>query len=390
MTRLKVFFGFYLLIIVGLFLYSFTQVDLSLTLSRVSIWQGIQKSFQYIGFYQRPLSTAIYLILLFLLYSSYIYLLYLTLKKKIQKKQIWMLIIATSVVLLFSYNAFSKDIYNYIFDAKILTFYHQNPYLHKALDFPGDPMLSFMHWTHRTYPYGPVWLLLSIPPSIIGLNFFLVTYFLFKAMIVGFFLGTVYLIGKIVKKVNPENENFALVFFALNPLMIIENLVSGHNDISMMFFALLGIYFLLFKKNLLSIVVLIVSVLVKQVTVFLIFPVVLFFLSKYQKIKLSEENFFRSLVLFMSLGLIYVITKIEIQPWYFIWIMPFIALLKPNKYVAALSIGISLGLLLRYAPYLYQGDWNGIVGQIKFYNSLLVPIIFVFFIFLRDIFKKSH
>ena len=53
--------------------YSFTQVDLSLTLSQLSIWQTIQKSFQQIGYFNRPLSTAIFLIIITLMFALYLY-----------------------------------------------------------------------------------------------------------------------------------------------------------------------------------------------------------------------------------------------------------------------------------------------------------------------------
>ena len=156
--------------IIGFFLYSFTQIDLSLTLSKASVWQDIQKSFQHIGYFQRPLSTLIFLILtlfLFLIYSLY---LKFSLANKLTRKKVWYLIIFISIVLSFSYNAFSYDIFNNIFDAKILTYYHQNPFIHKALDFPNDSMLSFMHWTHRTYPYGPMALILTLPASFLGIG----------------------------------------------------------------------------------------------------------------------------------------------------------------------------------------------------------------------------
>jgi len=73
--------------------------------------------------------------------------------------------ILIGVGLLFSYPFLSHDLFNYLFDAKIVTFYHQNPYILKALDFPSDPWLRFMHWTHRTYPYGPSFLFLTLVPS---------------------------------------------------------------------------------------------------------------------------------------------------------------------------------------------------------------------------------
>src|SRR4030042_3801668 len=169
----------YLATIVALFLYSFTQVDLNLTLSRWSIWQVIEKSFQHIGYFNRPLSTVFFIMIIVLLFIFYGLFLFLSYRNKISVREMWYLVILTAVILSFSYNAFSYDLFNYIFDAKIVTYYHQNPYLYKALDFPGDPMLTFMHWTHRTYPYGPSWLLLTVPLSFLGFNFFLPTFFLF-------------------------------------------------------------------------------------------------------------------------------------------------------------------------------------------------------------------
>src|SRR3989304_7437151 len=189
---------------ISLLLYSFTQVDLSLTLSQVSIWQGIQKFFQQIGYFNRPLSTALYLVIIIFMFALYLKTLDMVQNNLLTRKYLWKIILVISVALFFSYNAFSYDFFNYIFDAKIVTFYHQNPYEHKALDYPGDPMLSFMHWTHRTYPYGPMWLLLTVPVSFIGFGYFLVTFYLFKLLMVGSFIWSVYLIRRIAIKLGSD------------------------------------------------------------------------------------------------------------------------------------------------------------------------------------------
>ena len=378
MTRLKLLFASYVLTLVALFFYSLTQIDLSLTFSKLSIWQTIEKSFQQIGYFNRPLSTAIFLIILTLLFIHYFAFIFLAIKKRISRKQAWFLVLAGFVVLVFSYNAFSYDLFNYIFDAKIITHYHLNPYLYKALDFPNDPMLSFMRWTHRYYPYGPAWLFLTAPISFIGLNIFSLTFFLFKIFISSFFLGTVYFIEKIVKKVSPGNEIYALVFFGLSPLVLIESVLSVHNDIVMMFFAVLGLYLILNKKFIFSLIAIIFSYLIKEVTILLLLPI-LIFQNPIKKIALSLENFFRLCVLVMIAGFAYVLTKLEVQPWYFLWIIPFISLLKPNRYIFLLTSGVSLGLLLRYTPFLYQGDWNGAAIPIKFYVSIITPAVFLVF-----------
>ena len=63
------------------------------------------------------------------------------------------------------------------------------------------------------------------------------------------FLGSCYLIYKISEILFPKEKIFNTVFFAFNPLVIIEGLVSSHNDFPLVFFALLSIYLYLQKKK---------------------------------------------------------------------------------------------------------------------------------------------
>ena len=364
----------FIFVIVALFLYSFTQVSLSLTLTRASIFQEVQRSFQQIGFFQRDISTSLFLIIISALFLYYVYFLFLALEKKLKIKTLRNLILITGVVLSFSYIAFSYDLFNYIFDAKIITFYGENPYFKRALDFPGDPMLSFMHWTHRYYPYGPFWLVLTVPLSFAGMQVFLVTYFLFKFLATAFYFGSIFLIYKINKHINKGSEIFNTVLFALNPLVIVEGLVSSHNDIAMVFFALLGIYLYLIKNKLLGIISVVISAAIKIPTLVLLLPMLINILPLNKKYKLEGDRFITSIVVLGAVGIFYSMTRLEIQPWYFLWVLPYLSLLKPNKYVICLSIGISLGLLLRYSVFLYFGNWDGILIPTR--NIItIIPII---------------
>lgn len=335
----------------ALFLYSYTQVDLSLTLSRASIYQTIEKFFQYVGYFNRPLSTVIYLILLFLFFIFYF--LFLRLAKNITLKTLWITIFVLTVILTFSYNGFSYDLFNYIFDAKIFTHYHLNPYFYMALNFPHDPMLSFMHWTQRTYPYGPFWLLLTVPLSFLGLNFFLPTFFLFKILASISFLGSCFLIYKIAKKLN-KDEKAILTAFAFNPLVIIEVLVSAHNDIEMMFFSLLAIYFFIDNKYIKSILSLFFSVGIKFATVF-ISPILIIYFLKKRKI---DDKFFIWSVFFMLIGVIIASLRTTFQPWYLLYVLPFSVFLINKKYIFISIFILSITALLNYVPFLYTGNWN--------------------------------
>ena len=272
-----------------LLLYSFTQVDLNLTLSQVSSWQGIQKALQHIGYFNRPLSTMIFIGVMVFLFVLYLLTVKQALKEKISRKSLWTIIFVISGILFLSYNAFSYDLFNYIFDAKIVTHYNQNPYFHKPLDYPGDHMLSFMHWTHRTFPYGPVWLFLTVPLSFIGFGYFLLTFYIFKLFIISCYVGSVYLIEKIANKLKIENPLFVIAVFALNPLVITESLVSSHNDIVTVFFALLSLFYLFEKKYFSSVVGFSLSFFLKFANAFLLPAYAYYFIAKK---KFSYKTFF--------------------------------------------------------------------------------------------------
>jgi len=367
MINLKLLSVGYLLTIIFLFFYSFTQVDLSLTLSQWSVWQVVQKFFQHIGYFNRPLSTAFYILILILLFVFYITYLFLAAKNKVNKKQIWVLIIVSAVILSFSYNAFSYDLFNYIFDAKIVTYYHQSPYIHKALDYQGDPMLTFMHWTHRYYPYGPFWLVLTVPLSFIGLNFFLPTFFLFKFLASLSYLGTAYFVSKILNKVRSKDEIVGLVFFALNPLVIIEGLVSAHNEIPMIFFALFSLFIFLNKNFFRSILLIFLSIGIKFATVFILPVYILsYFIQKNKKI-ISADLIFSLITFLMFVSILIASIRTNFQPWYLLLVLPFAALIGKKYYIFIPAIILSLFALLQYIPFLYKGDWNYPVPIILFW-----------------------
>ena len=356
MNRLRLLVLSYVAVIVALFLYSYTQVDLSLTLSKGSFYQTIQKQLQYIGFYQRPTSAVIFFIIAFLLFIFYVYFLYLCKKEKLKLRELKILILPTFLILLFSYNAFSYDLFNYIFDAKILTFYHLNPYLHKPADFI-DPMLHFMRWTHRLYPYGPSWLILTAPLSFIGLNHFLPTLFLFKTMIGLTFLGSCYLIYKISQILFPQDKLFNTVFFAFNPLVIIEGLVSSLNDFPLVFFGLLAIYLYLQKRKSFSFLSLIFSIGVKYATVTLIpFFVLLWYFERIKR-AINWQNLFFLSILFSLFSIIFVSLRTTFQPWYLN--LPFsLCTFVSRKYYVFIPVLISsIFCSLIYVVYVFMADY---------------------------------
>jgi len=357
MNKLRLLFLAYLALLVGFFIYSFTQVDLGLTLSKLPIYQVAGKSLQYLGFYQRPLSTLIFTLIISLLFIFYFSFLYLAKKGRLKLKTLTILTIFAAVILGFSYNAFSYDLFNYIFDARIVSHYHLIPYFYKAADFTGDPMLNFMRWTHRTYPYGPSWLILTVPLTFIGMNYFLPTFFLFKLLMTLSFLGSCVLVYKISAKLFPENKLFNVVFFAFNPLVLIESLVSAHNDIPMIFFLLLSIYLFLQKKKTLSWVSNLFSIGVKFSTGAL-FPlfILIEFLDRTGR-KINWEKFFIAAII-LSLSTVLVASlRTTFQPWYLVFPLSLAAFVPRKAYIFIPSLMASIFAVSIYIPYILMTDY---------------------------------
>jgi hypothetical protein len=335
----------YIIAAIGLFLYSFFQIDLNLTLINHPVFLEVQKPFIHFGYYQRPASVNVYIALLLVFFILYILTLRLIWIKKLSLYHLGILIGTLCVVLFLAYPAsFSHDIFNYMFDARIVTEYGQNPYTHKALDFPADPWIRFMHWTHRTYPYGPVWLVVTIPFSFIGLGKFLIILVLFKVLIIISYLFVTYYIYKILQVLNHRFAIIGAAFFALNPLVIIEGLISAHNDVLMMAFAVLSIYLLIQKKRVSAIGMFLLSVGVKFTTIFLA-P---FLIINYRPFL----AFLLALATFCAISY-----RIGIQPWYFLWVMPFAALACMHRFTRVIMITIPFVFLLRYIPFIASGSW---------------------------------
>lgn len=333
----------------ALFLYSYTQIDLNLTLSRLSYVSTIERFFQHIGYYQRQLSTLLYVGIVGAFFVLYGRVLSLVSQDVLKLSHIWRLIWIAVVVLACSYPAaFSYDFFNYLFTAKTVLVYHQNPYLVTPLHFSGlDPWTNFMRWTHLTTAYAPLWIGLTLVPYILGFGYFVPVLFATKIMIAGFYLLSMWVIVRIMKELDAKRAALSLAIVALNPLVLIESLVSGHNDIVLVAFTMLSIWFFVRKNAWQAWLYLSFSIAAKLVTVSLI-PVML--------MKKRREW----LLIAMIFSLVVVLFRREFLPWYWVWIMPFIALF-PDRMAFVRSAGIvSLGLVLSYAPYLYFGEYSAI------------------------------
>lgn len=351
----------YLSCVICLLFYSYTQVDLNLTLSSNNLYQQFQQQATQLGYFNRPVSAALFGSILLGLSTFY----YLILKSNFTFKQIFRLAVVTGFILVFAYPAFSHDLFNYIFDARIVVEHQANPWQLTALDFPGDLWTRFMHWTHRTYPYGPTWLLISLPVYLLGLNKFVLTLLSFKVLGLASYLVSIFCIGKIMAKTNPRYSNLAMCLFAFNPLVLIEGLVSMHLDMVMAATMLLSIYYLVVKQDgKTSAFWLTVSIGIKYVSASVMLPMYFYF----KKIITFNQAMLFSFLLSLSLTIL-IITQREILPWYALVPFSLGSLLASNKWIRWIMVVVSLGLLVRYLPFLYFGEYS---SQVIFLRHLVM------------------
>lgn len=350
---MRILFSIYIGTLVALVLFSYGFVDPNFPYRLGGLLPAVVLEHKY-------LATAVYCVLLISMYFSYLSFMKKAEQKKLSAGTIWKLIGATTAILIPSYPAFSYDIFNYIATARVLFTYHENPYIVMPIELPVEPMLSFMHAANKTALYGISWVVLSGIPQGVSFGSILAAVLAFKVFIALFYLGLCFLIYNVTKK-----STYALVFFALNPLVVIETLVSSHNDVVMMGFALFSFYLLTRRLYIGSVTALLFSIGVKFATGFLL-PVYgyVFYRQVWGKSVPYKRVYFISALLMLGIFLLSPLRE-ELYSWYFIWPLTFASLCSDRKVLRNGMIALSLGLLLRFAPYIATREWFGITPTIK-------------------------
>lgn len=364
-------FVFQITAVISLLIYSFSQVDLNLTLSSNSTYQAFQHQLTQLGYFRRLWSTLIYIAILIALFISYFLLIHLSKNKQLHTSNTIKLLLTTVLLLLIAYPAFSFDAFNYIFDARIAVLHHQNPLTHTALNFPTDLWTRFMRWTHRPYPYGPTWLPLTIPFYLLGFGKFLPTLLSFKLLGALSYLVTSLTIYKLAHKLSGKQQAItSLVLFAFNPLIIIESLVSAHLDITMAAALILSLWFLLTNRHLSGWLSLALSAGIKYVSL-AASP----FLFLYQCHRLSFDSSLTLSVYATYTATVLVITQREILPWYFIVPFALTSLLPHKRHLVFLMHTLTFATLIRYAPFLYIGSYPETVIASRNFLTLVILIM---------------
>ena len=180
--------------------------------------------------------------------------------------------LVAAVILTQVYPYAATDVFLYIVRGRVLGIYGRNSMLVPPGAFPTAPYLPFQsEWTRTPSPYGPLWEWTAAALARLGDGSLVRSLLVFKAF--GFlnYLGCMALIIAILRTGRAGRILPGLLAFAWNPLVLLETHAMAHNDLYMVLFILLALWFWQRKRYLWVLVALALGGLIKYVP-FLLLP----------------------------------------------------------------------------------------------------------------------
>jgi hypothetical protein len=399
-------FLFFLSSIYSLFTYSLTDPNLIIT-SWKPYW-NFQLWMWQTFFHNPQLLTLSFIGLISIFFAIYFigFKKLKNIKLSVDKNFIFRLMIAFSP-LLFSYNALSHDVFNYMFNAKMVTLFKADPHVKTALDFFYDDWTRFMHNTHTPAPYGYGWTIFSIFPYLLGMHKFIPSWFIFKALAwISYFLLFISL-QSLSKNLSGKKLDIKMVWLIFaNPLLVIEVLSNLHNDPWMLVPAIASLAMVakkpsknLIAKTIISLLLLAFSISTKMATIVLI-PIWLYWFINWfiSKNRLFDwlKKFDKFIPLLISVGLFLPLLtdrSKQFLPWYLTWSMVWLPFVK-NRSWKLWVLAFSFSALLRYIPWLQTGGFDGSVilnqKQITWIGGISFFIVYQIISFLKTKTSRKH
>ena len=138
---------------------------------------------------------------------------------------------ALVAVLVAGFPLLSNDIYKYLFVGRILAVYGANPFLHVPKDFPQDHFYDLVFWKEGVNAHGPIWRAFEGASALIGGDGCSSAILAMKIWPILAYLGTCVALYLILRATRPEHAIVGTLVYAWNPLVVLEAVQNGHNDV---------------------------------------------------------------------------------------------------------------------------------------------------------------
>ncbi len=149
----------------------------------------------------------------------------------------------------------SGDVFSYIAYARLGVIYHLNPLSTLPAHISTDAVYKDLYWTNQPSIYGPTWLVITfflqwltlisgfpgVWPMVLALRLLGLAMHLGSTWLVCLISGSLQSQSGFIA---PEKRVRATLAFAWNPLLLFEACVNAHVDVTLLFFTLLALWFL--------------------------------------------------------------------------------------------------------------------------------------------------
>lgn len=259
--------------------------------------------------------------IIFLTIFSLICLIYVIILKNYKKifkskKDIYKFIIIVSALFALILPMTSTDVFYYISTGWSDANYGVNPYytsvyeLKQTNNINDDEILNKIPkvWERQKIVYGPVWPFICKILTFFSFGCLPVALIIFKIFNLGIHILNCILVDKI------SNKKLFTLIYALNPLILFEGITNVHNDILLIFFILLALYFALKKKNIvLSVISLAIATAIKYVAILIVPFIVIYYFRKEKVNKRILNAIWLALIFIVVLCGIYLLYTRDLQ-----------------------------------------------------------------------------
>lgn len=163
---------------------------------------------------------------------------------RISARTLIAVVIVADVIMTLAPPLLSADVFGYIGYARLEVIHSLNPYTHGINAAPLDPIVHYSRWHQEVSPYGPVFTAFSYVFAPLGIA---ANLWALKAVALIASLAAAVLVWRLAERTEVDPRR-ALVFFALNPLMLVYGLGGAHNDLILMACVLVGLLWLLRRR----------------------------------------------------------------------------------------------------------------------------------------------
>ena len=192
------------------------------------------------------------------------------------RKALWIVLacgLAAALLLIQVYPYAASDVFLYIVRGRVLGVYGHNSLLVAPTAFPTETYLPFSsEWADTPSPYAPLWEWTAAGLARLGDGSLLRSLLAFKGFGLLSYVSCISVLAAILHPHKPREMTQGLIIFAWNPLVLLETHAMAHNDLYMVFFVLLALWFWGQKHYVWAVVCLVLGGLVKYVPLILLPP----------------------------------------------------------------------------------------------------------------------